>query len=181
MALLTCASAAEICSDTSCAIGVAPCCDMTRFYVTWLVRVWHDAFICDMSWRCSFLPAPRWLALTCSAQLGVVLLWSDTFICDMTMARSSLTWLIHINESCHVWMSKAMCERALLQQGATTMAHAISYMNESCHIWTSYVTYERVIVMSRRRKACWNIEGVEPGTRKDLANRTWGGSGTNPK
>jgi len=31
------------------------------------------------------------------------------------------------------------------------------------------------------RKASWNIEGVEPGTRKDLADRTCGGSGANLK
>jgi len=31
------------------------------------------------------------------------------------------------------------------------------------------------------QKASWNIEGVAKTTRKDLADRTWGGSGTNPK
>ena len=39
---------------------------------------------------------------------------------------------MHVNESCHIWMSHVTCEWVM------------SHMNESCHIWMSHVTYEWV-------------------------------------
>jgi len=47
--------------------------------------------------------------------------------------------------------------------------------------FSQYDIYIPLNMIYTARKASWNIEGVEPGTRKDLADRTWGGSGTNPK
>jgi len=51
-------------------------CDMTYWYVTCLVHVWHDALMCDMNHWCA-----TWL----------IHIWYDWFIRDMT--RRYATWL----------------------------------------------------------------------------------------
>jgi len=69
---------------------------------------------------------------------------------------------------------------------------AIHTIISSVHLYARQIhmcicTHDRFILLSiphekyTARKTSWNIEGVKPGTRKDLADRTWGGSGTNPQ
>ena len=72
-------------------------CDMTQLYVTWLIHMWHDSFVCDMAHSCV-----TWL----------IHRWHDSFIyetwlivCDMT--RLYVTWLIcmwHDSFVCVTWL-----------------------------------------------------------------------------
>ena len=109
-------------------VAVACMHSSVRSYVTWLIHMWRDSFVRD---------------ITHSYVTWLIHVWRDSFVRDIT--HSYVTWLIHVwrdsfvrdmwtswwmptchsNESCHIWMSHV------------THKWVTSHMNESCHIWTN--------------------------------------------
>jgi len=68
-------------------------CDMTHPYGTWLIDTWHDSLIRDL-----FLVDTGHDSFTCdmthSYVTWLIHMWHDSFICDIT--HSYVTWLIHM-------------------------------------------------------------------------------------
>jgi len=80
--------------------------------------------------------------------------------CYQQTASLKPLFILHINESRHVWISHVTCQWVMshinepchISMSHVTYEGVMSYMNESCHIWMSHVTYEWV--MSHMNESC---------------------------
>jgi len=147
---------------------------MTHSYVTWLIYMWRDSFVCDMTH--SYVTWP-------------IDVWRDSFICDMTHSymTSPLIWWVgpenttHDSESCHMCMSHVTSYYAMFVYVCVCVCAGVwvcvcvcvcvgvgvcvcvclctllmswfrkrpfgpaTCIYESCHVWMSYVPYQWVM------------------------------------
>jgi len=68
-------------------------CDMTNSCVTWLlIHVWHDFSI--IKFAVHYIVGQKSGDMTHSRVTWLINAWHDSFLCDMTSSR--VTWLIHV-------------------------------------------------------------------------------------
>jgi len=115
--------------------------DMTQSYVTWLIHIWHEVFMYDMTH-----PYVTWL----------IRMWNDSFACDMTHGirhdalRTTTRW--HDSFICDMTHSYVACCIRMwcdpfTRVGGQHRQYRLTGLHEcarSCHIriWhQSYVTW----------------------------------------
>ena len=121
--------------------------DMTHLFMTWLIYLWHDSSICDMTHL--FV---TWL----------IYLWHDSSICDMT--HLLVTWQTYL------WHDKPICDTThfyvcvhdMTHQYFTCLIHMLQWLAQ----WASKdskimrgITHTWLVLQSLRKYA-WHDSSI---------------------
>jgi len=150
-------------------------CDMTHPCVTWLLHVWHDSSMCDMTHPCV-----TWL----------LHVWHDSSMCDMT--HPCVTWLIHVwhdpsmcdmTPPCvtwllHVWHDSSMCD--MTHPCVKWLIHvwhdsSMCDMTHPCVTWLIHVWHDWYICDMTHPYVTWLIHVWHDSSIRDMTHPcvTW--------
>ena len=127
-------------------------CDMTHFYMLWLIHAWYDSFIRWITH--SYVPwrIHAW-------HDSCVFMWHDSFICKLT--NSYVTWLIntwcdlftcdmihsHVTRHCH-WPQ--LC--SWLEWSAATHCNKLQHTTPHCNTHTTFAYCASIALISTPRE-----------------------------